>query len=115
MQYNEKYATLTNDTMELKLIHFDPGNDVEIPYYWYEIIPKALNKSVGKVSIRLGDNYHSYYNGHIGYEVDEDNIASYKTMEKLGAELGELVVPPKDYFGWYEGIPLQRIYKLELQ
>jgi hypothetical protein len=22
---------------------------------------------------------------------------------------------PNDYFGWYEGIPLQRIYKLELQ
>lgn len=148
VKYNEKYSTLTNDTIELKLIHFDPGNDVEIPYYWYEIIPKALNKSVGKVSIRLGDNYHSYYNGHIGYEVDEeyrgqgfsyqaakmvlpvakeygmeriylvcdeDNIASYKTMEKLGAELEELVVPPKDYFGWYERIPLQRIYKLELQ
>ena len=147
VQYNEKYTTLTNDEMELKLIHFHQGNDVEIPYYWYEIIPKALNKPVGKISIRLGDNYHSYYNGHIGYEVDEeyrghgysyqaakmvlpvakaygmkriylvcdeDNIASYKTIEKLGAELVELVVPPKDYFGWYEGIPVQRIYRLEL-
>ena len=72
VQYNEKYANLTGDTMELRLIHFDQGNDVEIPYYWYEIIPKALNKPVGKISIRLGDNYHSYYNGHIGYEVDEE-------------------------------------------
>lgn len=147
VKYNEKYSTLTNDTMELKLIHFDKGNEVEIPYYWYEIIPKALNKPIGKISIRLGDNYHSYYNGHVGYEVDEeyrghgysyqaakmvlpiakehgmtciylvcdeDNIASYKTIEKLGAELVELVVPPKDYFGWYEGMPVQRIYRLEL-
>lgn len=148
MKNNEKYALLTSETMELRLIHFDKGNAVEIPYYWYEIIPKTLNKSVGKISIRLGNNYHSYYNGHIGYEVDEeyrghgfsypaakmvlpvakehgmeyiylvcdeDNFASYKTIEKLGADLVELVVPPKDYFGWYEGIPVQRIYKLELQ
>lgn len=147
MQYNENYATLTGDNMMLKLIEYNPGNDVEIPFYWYEIIPKEVNKPVGKISIRLGYNYHSYYNGHIGYEVDEeyrghgysfqaaklvlpvakaygmeyiylvcdeDNIASYKTIEKLGAELVELVVPPKDYFGWYEGIPVQRIYELEL-
>ena len=45
---------------------------------------------------------------------DEGNTASYKTIEKLGAELVELVVPPKDYFGWYEGSPVQRIYRLEL-
>lgn len=32
MQYNEKYATLTGNVMELKLIHFDRGNEVEIPY-----------------------------------------------------------------------------------
>ena len=147
MQYNETYANLIGDDMELKLIEFNPGNDVEIPFYWYEIIPKRINKPVGKISIRLGNNYHSYYNGHIGYEVDEeyrghgfsyqasklvlqvakdygmdflylvcdeDNVASYKTIEKLGAKLLEVTVVPKDYFGWYEGIPVQRIYKLEL-
>lgn len=147
MQYNEKYTTLTSDTMELKLIEFNQGNETEIPFYWYKIIPKTLNKPIGKISIRLGNNYHSYYNGHIGYEVDEEyrghgysyqaaklvlpvakaygmkhiylacdenNVASYKTIEKLGAELVELVVPPKDYFGWYEGIPVQRIYRLEI-
>lgn len=147
MQYNETYATLVGDDMELRLIEFNPGNDVEIPFYWYEIIPKALNKPVGKISIRLGNNYHSYYNGHIGYEVDEkyrgngyscqaaklvfrvakehgmdflylvcdeDNVASYKTIEKLGGVLLEITVPPKDYFGWYEGHPAQRIYKLDI-
>lgn len=105
MKYNEKYSTLTNDTMELKLIHFDQGNEVEIPYYWYEIIPKALNKPVGK----------AYGMERIYLTCDENNIASHRTMEKLGAELVELVIPPEDYFGWYEGIPVQRIYKLELQ
>ena len=39
MHYNETYATLIGDTMELKLIKFYPGDDVEIPYYWYEGIP----------------------------------------------------------------------------
>ena len=148
MQYNEIYATISSDDIKLKLIEFNTGNAVEIPFYWYEIIPKEINKPVGKISIRLGNNYHSYYNGHIGYEVDEeyrghgfsyqaakmvlrvakeygmehiylvcdeDNIASYKTIEKLGADLVELAVPLKDYFGWYEGISVQRIYKLELQ
>lgn len=147
MQYNEDFARLISDGMELKLIEFNPGNDVEIPFYWYEIIPKTINKPVGKISIRLGNNYHSYYNGHIGYEVDEeyrghgfsyqaaklvlrvakeygmeflnlvcdeDNIASYRTIERLGAVPVEVAVPPKDYFGWYEGIPAQRIYKLDI-
>lgn len=147
IQYNEKYTILTGDDMELKLIEFNAGNVVEIPYYWYEIIPKAVNKPVGKISIRLGNNYHSYYNGHIGYEVDEeyrghgfsyqaskmvlhvakeygmeflylvcdeDNAASYKTIEKLGARLLEVATPPKNYFGWYEEIPAQRIYRLKL-
>lgn len=147
MQYNEAYATLIGDDMELRLIEFNPGNDEEIPFYWYEIIPKELNKPVGKISIRLGNNYHSYYNGHIGYEVDEeyrghgysyqaaklvlrvakeygieflylvcdeDNIASYKTIEKLGAKFLKVTVPPKDYFGWYEGMPAQRIYRLDI-
>lgn len=147
IQYNETYAILIDDNMELKLIEFHPGNDVEIPFYWYEIMPKEINKPVGKISIRLGNNYHSYYNGHIGYEVDEeyrghgfsyqaaklvlpvakaygmefiylvcdeDNVASYKTIEKLGGVLLEVAVPPKDYFGWYEGHSAQRIYKLDI-
>ena len=45
---------------------------------------------------------------------DEDNVASCKTIEKLGAALLEVAVPPKDYFGWYEGHPAQRIYKLDI-
>ena len=134
MQYNETHVTLTGDGMELKLIEYNPGNDVEVPFYWYEIIPKEVKKPVGKISIRLGNNYHSYYNGHIGYEVDEedrghrfsyqaakmvlrvakeygmeflylvcdeDNVASYKTLEKLGGLLLEVSVPPNEYFGWY--------------
>ena len=45
---------------------------------------------------------------------DESNIASYKTIEKLGAELIEIVKPPKDYFAYREDMEKQRIYKLSL-
>ncbi len=146
-KYNHKYDIINGDIIALKIITFNNGNDVEIPYYWYDIIEKKTNRNVGKISIRLGCNYHSYYNGNIGYEIDEeyrgnnyayiaskmviniakdygmkeifltcekDNIASYKTIEKLGAELIEIVVPPKDYFGYYDGIDEYRIYKKKL-
>ncbi len=46
---------------------------------------------------------------------DESNIASYKTIEKLGADLIEIVKPPEDYFAYREDMEKQRIYKLCLK
>ena len=43
---------------------------------------------------------------------DYDNVASYKTIEKLGAKFIEEVCPPKDYIYYYEGMPKQRIYEV---
>lgn len=55
MHYNETYATLTGDNMELRLIKFHPGDEVEIPYYWYNIISKELNKPVHRIyGLKLG-------------------------------------------------------------
>ena len=45
---------------------------------------------------------------------DYDNIASYKTIEKLGGKLIEEVQPPLDYIFYYEGIPSHRIYELNI-
>ena len=45
---------------------------------------------------------------------NEDNIASYKTMERLGAELLEICDVPKTYCYWEEGIKPHRIYRLKL-
>ncbi len=147
VKYNSYFVVIEGNELILRLIKYDFGNEQELPFYWYEIVHKVTDKVVGKISIRIGNNYHSYYNGHIGYEVDEeyrghnyaykavrtvlkvaryygakfiyltcndDNVASYKIIEKLGAQLVEKLVPPKDYFGYYEGIPLKRIYRLEL-
>lgn len=145
--FENKFNYIQGDVVDLKILCKQDGSDTEIPYYWYDIILKETNQSIGKISIRIGHNYHSYYNGNIGYEIDkefrgnnysyiaskmviavakhhgmkklmltcdEDNIASYKTIEKLGASLKEITLPPKDYFGYYEGMPEQRIYEMDI-
>lgn len=45
---------------------------------------------------------------------DYDNVASYKTIEKLGAALIEEVLPPKDYIFYHDGIKANRIYELKI-
>ena len=148
MQYhifNEDFYNMGNEYIELRLIDTYEGIDNELPFYWWNIVLKSQNVTVGKISFRIGHNYHSYYNGNIGYEVDAeyrsnhyallacqmmikvakyhgmdhmyltcdfDNIASYKTIEKLGAKLIEEVQPPVDYIFYYEGIPKHKIYEL---
>lgn len=46
---------------------------------------------------------------------EEDNAPSYRTIESLGGILLEVAEMPRDYFGWYEGIPRHRIYRLDIQ
>ena len=46
---------------------------------------------------------------------DYDNVASYKTIEKLGAKLLEEVLPPKDYIFYYDGIGIQKIYEMNIK
>ena len=89
------------------------------------------NEEVGRLVLRSGDEYSRYFDGHIGYTIDEDyrghhyayqaclllkeyvkdktliitcdpdNIASKKTIEKLGCEYIETKPVPaslKKYF-----------------
>lgn len=70
-KFYEKFNELSNEMVDLKIIQKFEGNEVMIPFYYYDIYEKKSNKKVGKISIRIGDNYHSYFNGHIGYEIDE--------------------------------------------
>ncbi len=146
-EFTDKFDILENDELMLKITQKYNGDDEMIPFYYYDIIRKADSATVGKISIRIGNNFHSYYNGHIGYEIfkeyhgngyaykasqmvldvarfhgmdfiyltcDESNIASYKTIEKLGAELVEICDVPREYFGWCEGMERQKVYELRL-
>lgn len=146
--FKEEFTNIDGEEICLRLIDTYEGTDKELPFYWWEIVLKPDNVTVGKISFRIGQNYHSYFNGNIGYEVDEahrgnnyafkacqlltavaichnmnhiylvcdyDNVASYKTIEKLGAKLVEEIQPPEDYVFYYEGIPKQKIYELTLE
>ena len=144
-EFMNDFDIFSNDEVTLKISQKYQGDNELLPFYYYNICVNSI--AVGKISIRIGNNYHSYYNGHIGYEInkeyrgnnyaykasklvlqvakahnmseliltcDESNIASYKTIEKLGAELIEIVKPPKDYFAYREDMEKQKIYKLSL-
>ena len=145
LPFSDRFDKITRGDMTLRVIEKNPGNGVLLPFYYYEILVDGA--PVGKISIRIGENFHSYYNGHIGYEVDEearghgyarracglvldvarfhgmsrlyltcdeDNTASYRTIESLGGSLLEICDVPKEYFAWYEGIKRHRIYQLNL-
>lgn len=62
------FDEINGGDMALKIIEKKEGGRVNLPYYYYEILVDGAH--VGKISIRIGDNFHTYYNGHIGYEID---------------------------------------------
>lgn len=148
MEFLSQFDQLEENDLRLCIRKKNPGNDKEIPYYWYDIILKATNEVIGQISLRIGKNFHSYYNGNIGYYIekqhrghnyayaavqmlypvslahhqrellltcDEDNISSYKTIQKLGGILLETVQPPRDYFAYYEGMPKEHIFLLKIK
>lgn len=145
--FNKDFNFIDSEKISLKIIDTYFNKDGDLPFYYWDIVLKSINKSIGKISFRIGSNYHSYFNGNIGYEIDEeyrghnyaalackllfdvaryhkmksffitcdvDNIASYKTIEKIGGKLVEIVLPPKDYIYYFEGILEHRIYLIEL-
>lgn len=145
-EFFTNFDTISDGEITLSISQKYQGDDELLPFYYYDIF--VDDTAIGKISVRIGNNYHSYYNGNIGYEIDkeyrgnnyaykackrvlqvakahgmneliltcdESNIASYKTIEKLGAELVEIVKPPEDYFAYREDMEKQRIYKLCLE
>ncbi len=145
--FDEKFFNVSGETLDLHLIGvYEPDNG-DLPFYWWNIVLKSNNTAVGKISLRLGHSYHSYYNGNIGYEIDEeyrghhyallacqmvlkiakqhnmdklyiacdyDNIASSRTIERLGAVLVEEVLPPEDYLYYDKEMVKQKIYELKI-
>jgi predicted acetyltransferase len=71
MEFNLKFNIIKGDTLTLKLIETCVGDDKVIPFYYYDIYLKSISSPIGKISIRIGYNEHSYFNGNVGYEIDE--------------------------------------------
>ena len=58
-------------------------NLVETDYYLYGIILKFIHKYIGKISVRIENNYRSYYNENIGYEIDEEYRGNHYSYSAL--------------------------------
>lgn len=71
MIFLSAYDTILGEVLKLAIIEKNPGNENEIPYYWYNIILRKTNEIIGQISLRIGKNMHSYYNGNIGYFIEE--------------------------------------------
>lgn len=143
--FDSRFDRLTSGPMTLQIIEKVPCGPDGLPFYFYGILVNGT--AVGKISIRIGATFHTYYNGNIGYEIDgphrghgyaraacrmvldvarfhgmdspcltcaESNIASYRTIEGLGAELLEICEVPRAYFAFREGMERQRVYRLAL-
>ena len=145
--FRKEFFFIDGDIVSLRLLETIEGNGDELPFYWWSIMENATGANIGKISLRLGHNYHSYWNGDVGYEVDEpyrgnhyaaialklvlpiakahgmdhlfvscdeNNAASYRTIERCGGKLLEISYPPKDWIYYRPGLPLKRIYRIEL-
>jgi len=64
------FNEIQSPPVRLVLTEINPGDGHALPFYYYDIFD-AGNEAVGKISIRIENNADSYYNGHIGYEVNE--------------------------------------------
>lgn len=81
--FMDSFDTLGDEFITLKICDKKDENGEELPFYYYDIFENKTNRHAGKISIRIGSNYHSYYNGNIGYEVDEPcrgNHYSYRAV-----------------------------------
>lgn len=70
-EFKTEYEILQGDLLTLKICEKNPGGGLALPFYYYDIYENEKGCQVRKISIRIGENYHSYYNGNIGYEIDE--------------------------------------------
>ena len=144
--FRKEFFFVDGDIASLRLLETVEGNGDELPFYWWSIAEKRTGENVGETSLRLGHNYHSYWNGDVGYEVDEpyrghhyaaialkmvlpiakahgmdhlffscdeNNAASYRTIERFGGKLLEISYPPEDWIYYRPGLPLKRIYRIE--
>lgn len=65
--FSDRFDRIDGEGMTLRLMEKNPGDARQIPFYYYDILVDGV--PAGRISIRIGENFHSYYNGHIGYEV----------------------------------------------
>ena len=66
--FTGRFDKITSGPMTLQIAEKVPAGPDGLPFYFYDILVNGV--PVGKISIRIGTAFHTYYNGNIGYEVD---------------------------------------------
>ena len=72
-EFTDRFDVIEGGELVLRIIEKNSGDDKMIPFYYYDVFRKSDMQAVGKISVRIGNNFHSYYNGHIGYEIFEEH------------------------------------------
>ncbi|MDE7220773.1 MAG: GNAT family N-acetyltransferase [Oscillospiraceae bacterium] len=67
--FTDQFDRITSGPMTLQITEKVPAGPDGLPFYFYDILVNG--QPVGKISIRIGATFHTYYNGNIGYEIDE--------------------------------------------
>lgn len=67
IEFKEDFELIKKDNMTLEILEKYPGDDTLLPFYYWGIYVNDI--FVGKISLRIGYNFHTYYNGNIGYEI----------------------------------------------
>ncbi|MBU1143585.1 MAG: GNAT family N-acetyltransferase [Firmicutes bacterium] len=87
-----KKEILKGPVVDLKLLNFYEKDSKDLPFYCFQII--LANKSIGKITLRLGFNEMTALHGHVGYGIDEafrgNNYAYYalEMIKELAVEHG---------------------------
>ena len=50
MKFLDDFDSIIGETLILSIIEKNPGNDKEIPYYWYNILLKETKEIIGQIS-----------------------------------------------------------------
>lgn len=68
--FQDRFNRIDGGDIVLQIRERAEGGGPLLPFYYYDILSEGI--PVGKISIRIGDNFHAYYNGHVGYEIDPE-------------------------------------------
>lgn len=67
----DSFDFIVGPIVSLRILSKVPQKGKELPFYWYSIVEAATGKTIGKISLKVGDGLQAYWGGNVGYEVDE--------------------------------------------
>ena len=72
-EFSTNFKKINGDRLTLSLIEEKLPTDFEsLPYYYFDIILNSSNEVIGNLTVRIGDNLSSTYEGHIDVDIFDD-------------------------------------------